>query len=584
MDAARRRYVNCQNTINFRIKVLLLFSFILMHIPVFSHSVDEYESRRHNYLLLANSSNKTSTLIVQSYLGLPLNQMVLNQALANIDNKKGADFEINQLIRVLFYTDESKEKILNTLKKQAFWLTSGERKNQYWSENHMILWMSSAWLLHEKFGWELPDATLHERLLHFLNLKVTYGFYEFFSPVYFPYLLSGLLNLSDFAKDKHIQQLAEQAVLKLIHASLLFVNDKGVFFPAAGRAYPNKYKDAYSHNHAHLIYLITGLGEMPTKLSQIGSFIATTHVNLSDVIAAFQAHVDQIIFNGHALSNQVHHSLNRFDRTLFQWSSGAYFHPDVIEDTLWLIDTMDLWQHDAFKAYFKGNPFPSYVAKLAAEKISSVTKSSLINQSRVALYKNKGVVLSSIQNFWPGSLGYQQWPWVAAIDELAVWTQSGVISEDNVRLKHSFSNNSSLPYLKQKSNVLLIMYKANDDLRWMMHPDNSVMLHWPIPFDQTLERGKWVIGQRGSSYIAVYKPCEGQIKGFYACNNQAAQTWAVIVGNELTYGDFDLFVRAVEETHVEEKWIWDWRKCRYHYYGIIKHRDIKIEKTWSVPY
>jgi len=76
--------------------------------------------------------------------------------------------------------------------------------------------MSSAWLLHEKFNWNISDPTLHKRLLHFLTLKVNYGFYEFFSPTYFPYLLSGLLNLADFSKDEHIKSLAEQAAQRLI--------------------------------------------------------------------------------------------------------------------------------------------------------------------------------------------------------------------------------------------------------------------------------------------------------------------------------------------------------------------------------
>ncbi|MCH9756959.1 MAG: hypothetical protein K0U37_07205 [Gammaproteobacteria bacterium] len=549
--------------------------------PSFANSVAEYEVRRQAYLSSAASTNNISALVIQAYLGVPLNQDILERTLANIQIKKNRDFEINQLIRVLFLTKDSTCKILNTLKKQPFWLTKGELERQYWSENHMILWMSSAWLLHEKFGWELSDTMLHKRLLHFLTLKVEYGFYEFFSPVYFPYLLSGLLNLADFSEDEQIKTLATQAAVRLIKNCLLFVNDKGIFFPAAGRSQANKYINGYDHNHAHFIHLMTGLGRKQTRSSQIGSFIATTQLNMSDAIADFQTNVDQIISNGHALSKNVHQHLSRFDKTLFQWSSGAYFHPDVIEDTFWLIDKINLWDHEAFKPYLKGTYFSPYFAQLIAEQIPSVTQSSVISQSNVALYKNKGVVLSSIQNFWPGSQGYQQWPWVAAIDNLAVWTQSGKINADGKR-QHKILVNTSLPYIKQKSNMLLIMYKANNDLNFVAHPDNSVTLHWPQNFDQSIEKGRWLIGRRKNSYIAVYKPCDGKINDIYACDNQDGQTWAAVVGNQSTYGSFNGFIHEIENTDVEEKWIWrwNWNKLNTDYYGKIRHLNQIIEKTW----
>ncbi|MGL1549022.1 hypothetical protein ACSTJL_23695, partial [Vibrio parahaemolyticus] len=70
--------------------------------------------------------------------------------------------------------------------------------------------MSSDWLMHERYGRRV-DPSLHNRLQHYLELKVKYGYYEFFSSVYGPYCLSGILNLVDFAQDPVIKDLAIKA-------------------------------------------------------------------------------------------------------------------------------------------------------------------------------------------------------------------------------------------------------------------------------------------------------------------------------------------------------------------------------------
>ena len=167
-------------------KISLLICFVLASTMACANSVAEYEARRQAYLIFNSSLSHDDNLIIQAYLGQQLNQDALNHALDDITQKNKADFHINTLVRTLFYTDDSKDKILKALEQQPFWLTQGESKHQYWSENHMLLWMSSAWLLHESFGLDVSDNTLHERLIHFLNIKIEYGFYEFFFAQLFP--------------------------------------------------------------------------------------------------------------------------------------------------------------------------------------------------------------------------------------------------------------------------------------------------------------------------------------------------------------------------------------------------------------
>jgi hypothetical protein len=233
-----------------------------------------FEQRKtiYNNEVLSNINNKP--IIIQAYKNMPVDANALNTILTNISTKSTADFDIVKLIRILFFTNgEYDSLILPVLRPIPFWLEKNEDNREYWSENHMIMWMSSDWLLHEKYGKEV-DSNLIYRLKHYLELKQEYGFYEYFSSVYLPYTLSGLLNLADFAQDTEIKNLATVVANKLLQHILLLTNNKGTFFPIAGRNYPGKYTSAYNQNHSNLIYLITGFGELPRTASHAGAFLS----------------------------------------------------------------------------------------------------------------------------------------------------------------------------------------------------------------------------------------------------------------------------------------------------------------------
>jgi hypothetical protein len=104
------------------------------------------------------------------------------------------------------------------------------------------------------------DANLDNRLRHYLRLKVNYGFYEFFSSVYSPYCLSGLLNLADFAQDTEIKTLATLASQRLLKELLMITNDQGCVLSNSRKKLFRKYENAYDQNHNNLIYLLTGFG------------------------------------------------------------------------------------------------------------------------------------------------------------------------------------------------------------------------------------------------------------------------------------------------------------------------------------
>ena len=192
------------------------------------------------------------------------------------------------------------------------------------------------------------------------------------------------------------------------------------------------------------------------------------------------------------------------------------------------------------------------------------------------MYKNRGVVLSSIQNHWKGRAGYQQWPWVATIGDQAVFTRSG-----NPKTTNKISN-SNLPYIEQKDNVALIMYRPNKDLSTLGRKNTSVALHWQKEnFDKVVRWDKWVIGTKGDNYIGIRMHCVKTINGFSACDTSDGQTWVVIVGNKNTHKSFANFQNIIKQSKYAERFVFDYSALNYIYHGEININGKKIVHRWQ---
>ena len=134
-----------------------------------------YEQRRRSYIDSALTANNGSKNILQAYKGLPLDTNALNAKLNSIFTGVTSDFDIIEMVRILYFDTNGTytSKILTVLNSVPYWINNGDTTRNYWSENHMIMWMSSDWLLHEKYNKPI-DANLHARLVHYLDLKVKF--------------------------------------------------------------------------------------------------------------------------------------------------------------------------------------------------------------------------------------------------------------------------------------------------------------------------------------------------------------------------------------------------------------------------
>ncbi len=543
-----------------------------------------YEQRRTAYIDTALANFGDDGITLQAYRHVPVDSAAMYSLLAGLQARTTADFAIVKLVRVMFLdTGKYDSIIMPVLNDIPFWLTKSDTTRGYWSENHMIQWMSSDWLLHEKFG-KAIDANLDTRLRHYLRLKIQFGYYEFFSSVDAPYSLSGLLNLADFSQDQEIKTLATLAAQRLLKEMLMLTNDKGVFYPVAGRNYYGKYATPYGQNHNNLIYLLTGLGEAPTSNSHAGGFLASSTIPVDTIINSFTSDLNITYPIGHSLDTGfiINSGLSQLDRVLFQWSSGAYFHPQVAAETAQLLIDSNLWQHVDFEPFRQFSTFSVPTIVNIANELSVASKSSLNVKEDVVIYKHKSITLASVKDFWKGKVGFQQYPCMANVGTTPVYTGSGVIDPDWDN-RSANNANENLPYVAQTKNLALLMYRPEPKSEFLPFKNDEVALHFrTADFDEVAQDSMWLLGRQQQSYVAVRRHCLDTVNSVPGCLMSNGQAWAIMVGDSSLYGSFTNFKNVIHNSQFEERWYIDTTNSKSMYYAKVVVDTVTIDYTWAV--
>ncbi len=545
-----------------------------------------YEQRKQAYIDSSLTYSGETKLVLQAFRGLPLDTAALNLVLNRVPTRETADFDIIHLIRILYLTNGTYDaQILPVLNAIPFWINYGDTLHNYFSENHGVMWMGSDWLLHEKYNKPI-DNRLEARLKHYLQLKVQFGFYEFFSSTYNPFELGGLLNLADFSQDTLIKNLATTASQTLLKEFLLLTNDRGTYFPVAGRNYPARYDSPYGQNHNNLIYLMTGFGQAPQGASHAGPFLASTGIPMDSVIASWRPFENFTMHNGHSLDTGfiINSSLTTTDRVVFQWSSGAYFHPSVVQETAQLLNDSSLWAQNDFSILAPLSGFAPQDMPSIANSLSCISKSGGLFEANIAIFKNHSITLSSILDFWKGKVGFQQYPCVANVGTTAVYTGSGEVKPVWGN-RNPNNQNTHLPYVEQHKNVSLIMYRPENvpALLGANFAFKEVALHWQdADFDEVVEDSMWLLGRQQQSYVAVRRACIGEINTVRACPTTGGQSWVLMVGDSSMYGNFANFQGVVHQSQFEEKWYLDTLSSQYVYYAKVIVDTTTIAYAWGV--
>ena len=330
--------------------------------------------------------------------------------------------------------------------------------------------------------------------------------------------------------------------------------------------------------------MLTGFGQAPGGGSHAGGFLASSTIPVDTVVDSWVPVLDTIVHVGHTIEQglALNDSMSSVDSVIFGWSAGEYFHPLLALASFELMTDSNLWNHPDFAPFSALRVLAPQGVVPAANSLNCASESSVICNDTLAIYKHNSVTLSSVQNFWPGKLGYQQYPCVANVGTTAVYTASGKVIAD-WSARSADEANDDLPYVKQTKNVALLMYRAQYKPAIVGASYPQVSLHIKTgDFSEIRQDSLWILGRLNNNYVGVRRSCEGQINTLYACDIPNGQAWVIIVGDSITYGTFDHFQQVIDSSVFAEQWYYDTANQQEVFYAGINIDSINIHHAWGV--
>jgi hypothetical protein len=480
--------------------------------------------------------------------------------------KSSEDFTMILMIRVLYLLPENsperknfQDRLTTVWKDTDFWIKPNETKQCFWSENHMICYLSTAFLWSQVGGTVQPvdKVTIENILRKYLTVKIKYGYYEAFSQVYNMYTFSAILNIYDFTpENSEWRLLAKQCMDKLVREFLSITNSTGGVYCSAGRTYNSFKTDNSNLNFNKFLYLYTNLNK-ESGLSAVGSFIASSPYfpDIEIFSQNYTSNYENVITLSHSPTdfNFIYKELSTRDRTMFQWSAGCYFGKYQVADTIKMLTDYNLWNHshfslDNYSTIIK--LFPKSLLASGSEQIDAFTTGSMLCDMKYHIYHHDDVILTSFEKYNYGKLGAQQFPWVANVGNIPIFTQAGKIIQ--VGNLNEAVGNSSLPWVVQSGPMALIAYQPDSIIKTMAEQANldlRIYLQWPITlFDEQVVFDNWHFGRKGNNYIGVLSSNKLVVRnnGQEIFNNNTDRCgWVVIVGTSTQYADFNEFQQVL---------------------------------------
>ena len=559
--------------------------------------LSDFQTRQQAYI-----ANSAGDLVVDAYIGAGVDTVALANKLEDMLGSKNSDFAMLEFIRMLYTSDAYDDQIMASVDQLPKWIhEEGGEDKMYNSENHLIMWMSAKWLLNERAGVVTSDYD-RARLEHWLDLKIDYGYYEFMSLVYAPYTLGGLLNLYDFAEDAVIKEKARKAALILLSDIMMSTTAQGKMYGVSGRDYSGKYEDEDQPTQTigRIISLLTGVtdsyqdnGAGPVDL------LALTSLDVSPATRLFGDKTNVTYRIGHndgqSFVDDLHSGLNTTDKALFQMSAGSYAHPDYLADMLAMMAENNLDGTDeaiGLLSAFIGGPLEPIIGG-GVSMGGAFSYSSLLMDKTVALYKDGGAMLASVNSYHGGRAGWQQNTWSATTGGSVVYTRSGK-NRGGWEVGGQNLLNTHLPYVTQTDNVALIIYKAKPELRLVnsLLPDLiefelDVNVHWQEDaFDETAENGNWIFGREDDNYVALFRHClntktitesNADVDIMSCSSNQ--QVWASVVGTADSHDSFYNFVSVVSAAQIRSEWNWDFAAAKHVWQTTISVDGVQISRN-----
>ncbi|HVY60102.1 MAG TPA: hypothetical protein VHF22_00555 [Planctomycetota bacterium] len=553
----------------------------------FAQLARDVEARKQAYLQMCvagapGAGEGTDTQIARLELNAgPIDTAPLDSSLDLMDRRGDtADFGANSLLRLVYLHGSSPLLPSATAQRIAASLVNfkygpdepGSDGLVSWSENHQLLFPTAEYLAGTLYPQTVfPNAGLtgaqhaakaRAKLLRWLDARARRGFSEWYSPVYYEEDIQPLFNLVDFAPDADIAARAAQ-VLDLVLFDLARLTNQGSFGVTAGRAYEEHKWTGWNQSTGDLIEILFGTrGRWSGGRSGFceTAFATSRNYKVPHVLLGIgrdrPARLVDRSRSGLSFSEAASAGVGfqSFDDGMFWWGMGAYFAPETIILSRRMITAWDLWTNPTFQPIAALRSVPESLLPILSDTLSPLTEGSVLSSANTCTFRTPDAMLSSVQSYRRGQVGYQQHAWQATLgmDAVVFTTSPGTYGRDG---PGDWTGSGSLPRVVQVENVAAVLYNPPIGVK-ALFPRLTHAFFPLAAFDEVTTAGPWTCARKGDGYVGLYSalPTQWQTTGPFAGRELVApgdrNIWLCVVGRRAEDGPFASFVARLSAAAV----------------------------------
>lgn len=524
-----------------------------------------------------------------------------------------SDFDALYLVNLLLgyrdqLPDDTVAAVEEALLGYEYWYTEPTPdevvdEKYYWSENHQIIFHTDEYLMGQAYpdevftndgrtGAEHRDEA-KARILDWLDEKAELGFTEWHSNVYYQKDVTPLLSLVEWAEDDEVAQRAAMVLDLFLFDLALHLHD-GFMGATQGRTYAKdktKATDTDVFNLAKLLFDDTELAYTSTGDAGATLMARAAKYRLPEVLRRVAASDEPMVDLERMgvpidplapVSPDPEAPYGRaFDDPAnidFWWERGAQATWQVVPQTLETATRYELWDTPTFAPFaaardaVQGDPA---AAQQLVAGLAPVLSFGLLSEANTTTYRTGEVMLSTVQDYLPGTYSQQVQSWQATLDEEAIVFTTTPKNEpfegaDSWPDDDGYwTGTAVLPRSAQHGATSLSLYSPITETEGGFGFNRLEMTHAWFPterFDEVVRAGRWTFGRKGDGYVGLwswrqpewrtYEPGEvftdGMTEPFdLVAPGGADNVWISQVGEAGTDGSFADFQAALTATTPE---------------------------------
>ncbi|MEZ6183680.1 MAG: hypothetical protein R3F62_01570 [Planctomycetota bacterium] len=451
------------------------------------------------------------------------------------------------------------ERIEAALLGFRYWIDEPGRDGMHlWTENHVLGFAAAELLAGERWPERVfansglrgreHAAKARARFLRWSRERLRYGFSEWLSPVYLALHVEPLVALTDHARDADVRRRAA-TVLDLVLFDLARLPQRGHFGLTAGRTYDEFCLEPQRHGVADVIELLQGSrGGFRDGADREAVALSSSRYRLPWVLAAIAVdtpppHVERLRVGLTPEEGPAEGiGFEDEDDGVFWWQQGAYAHPRVVPLSQRMVAAHGLGGRPEFAPL--SLDAPAEALSTLSRALGRVSRGPLLCGANLTVFHGPDALLSSVQDFRPGTLGFQVHAWQATLDREA-FVFSNAPGPWNRPGPGAWAGSTHLPRVIQVRDVLVALYRPGIAQR-LAFPRET---HAYVPragFDELREVDGWVCARKGSGYLALRSARPTRWRGEQELVADGAQNaWVCQVGSAAEDGSFARFVAGI---------------------------------------